>query len=426
MGRYYMRLINGTAWIRRMSKRKLIAIGVAFLVLCISSAVTAAGINVTYVFSDNVQHKVVSFTDNPEKIVEKAGVTLDGENELYLDFYNPEEDWKLIFVAQPHNVTIYEGDKLLSTVNVAGTVETALMKAGITLNDGDELSVNESVGITSDMEVKITRSFPVTVKADGKETTVNVVTGATVGEVLRKAGITVGEKDIVSLDEDKALTEKTSVKVKRVTFKTKKKTVRTAYSTKVEYSNKMYEDQRRIKKKGVKGKKIEEYYNTYIDGKLHKSKLVKTTVVKKPVTEVIVRGTKLRSTGYTGSSVKSRSVISELSPPFKIKLNKNGRPVKYKRVITGQATAYSGGGITSTGARAMPGRVAVDPREIPYGTKMYIVSSDGRWNYGYAVAADTGGFIYNSRTVVDIYMHSEAACRNFGRRNVDIYILEWG
>ena len=103
-------------------------------------------------------------------------------------------------------------------------------------------------------------------------------------------------------------------------------------------------------------------------------------------------------------------------------LDDNGVPLNYSNVITGSATAYSGDGTTSTGVTPRPGYVAVDPSEIPYGTKLYIVSTDGIV-YGYAIAADTGGFIYNSSTVVDLYYNTESECINFGRRNVKIYVL---
>ena len=47
-----------------------------------------------------------------------------------------------------------------------------------------------------------------------------------------------------------------------------------------------------------------------------------------------------------------------------------------------------------------------------------------RYVYGYAIAGDTGGFIHNSSTVVDLYIRGYDACKQFGRRNVDIYVLE--
>ena len=50
------------------------------------------------------------------------------------------------------------------------------------------------------------------------------------------------------------------------------------------------------------------------------------------------------------------------------------------------------------------GYVAVDPDIIPYGSKLYIMTKDGSWDYGYAIAADTGGAMLSGRVLVDQYM----------------------
>jgi len=68
------------------------------------------------------------------------------------------------------------------------------------------------------------------------------------------------------------------------------------------------------------------------------------------------------------------------------------------------------------GAKTRRGIVAVDPRVIPLGTHMFIKG------YGYAVAADTGGAIKGRR--VDLFFKSKRDAVKWGRRPVDIYILE--
>ena len=70
--------------------------------------------------------------------------------------------------------------------------------------------------------------------------------------------------------------------------------------------------------------------------------------------------------------------------------------------------------------------VAVDPKEIPYGSILWICSADGSFVYGYAIAGDTGGFIHNSETVVDLYMDSVVEMNTFGRRNLNVYIIQYG
>lgn len=132
------------------------------------------------------------------------------------------------------------------------------------------------------------------------------------------------------------------------------------------------------------------------------------------------------SLDYSGGAGLNASGVpmSELAIPSGLQFDENGAPTNYLYYVDGYATAYSGGGITSTGTSVYQGCVAVDPREIPYGTEMWIVSLDGRYVYGYCRAEDTGGFIYwTNGADVDLYMHSETDCDNWGFRGVRIYIL---
>ena len=133
------------------------------------------------------------------------------------------------------------------------------------------------------------------------------------------------------------------------------------------------------------------------------------------------------STVYTGYSsyVGLNTNGVAMSEKGSVELDENGIPLHYSYVITGKATAYSGDTITSTGTTPVQGTVAVDPSEIPYGTRLYIVSADGKYVYGYAVAEDTGGFIYfTNGAVIDLFMYSEADCDEWGWRTANIYVLD--
>jgi 3D (Asp-Asp-Asp) domain-containing protein/uncharacterized protein YabE (DUF348 family) len=84
------------------------------------------------------------------------------------------------------------------------------------------------------------------------------------------------------------------------------------------------------------------------------------------------------------------------------------------------ATAYVAGcygcsGITALGLPAGHGIVAVDPRFIPLGTKLYVPG------YGRALAADTGSAIKGRR--IDLGFNSLAAALAFGRREITVYVL---
>lgn len=91
--------------------------------------------------------------------------------------------------------------------------------------------------------------------------------------------------------------------------------------------------------------------------------------------------------------------------------------------ITMIATAYTADtataaptGYTATGILAREGVVAVDPRVIPLGTKLFVPG------YGLALAADTGGAIIGNR--IDLCMDSYDKAVEFGRRPVLVYILK--
>lgn len=136
-----------------------------------------------------------------------------------------------------------------------------------------------------------------------------------------------------------------------------------------------------------------------------------------------VGSSNIPATGNYTSCVPGQ-VISQLQPPESLTFDENGVPENYLYCIEGMSTAYTGGGRTSTGSAVRPGVVAVDPREIPYGTEMWIVSADGQYTYGFARAEDTGGFIYwQNGATVDLYMNSYSDCTSWGWRGVKIYIL---
>lgn len=103
----------------------------------------------------------------------------------------------------------------------------------------------------------------------------------------------------------------------------------------------------------------------------------------------------------------------------------NGKIYSVKKALKMRASAYSpqcdGGGRTATGKKPKYGYVAVDPKVIPLGTKLYIKTANGSWVYGYAVAEDTGGAIKGDR--IDLFMNSKAEANRFGRRNVIVYVL---
>lgn len=394
---------------------------VIVIMTCTATTVAAANSIVTsFVYCDDEMIKVVSFSSDVDDILAKANIVLNDNDIIDITNYTEGENDGVIYVYRACEVTVIDGEKKYF-VRTAGTVSDAVGKAGITLSDGDSLSYDGDLYVFDSMTIKVNRAFKVEITADGKKTKVMVTDGATVADVLEKANIVLGEDDTVSKKLSKKVKADMEIVVGRVSYSTHKETETLHYKTVTKKDSSMYTNQSKVKQAGKDGTQVVTYKDKYVDGKLVESEIVKTKVKKAAQDKIVLVGTKSRPV----VSVSGRATISELTPPASLELDENGRPTKYKKVITGKGTAYSSGTTCSTGVSVKPGYVAVNPKQIPYGTRMYIVSADGKYNYGYAIAADTGGFAWNgSGTVVDLFMWSEKDCVNFGRRNVEIYILD--
>ncbi len=83
--------------------------------------------------------------------------------------------------------------------------------------------------------------------------------------------------------------------------------------------------------------------------------------------------------------------------------------------MTVTAYAYCINGRTASGTRTGIGTVAVDPKLIPLGSKLYIPG------YGWGKALDTGGSMRGR--VIDIWFPSYSECRRWGVRDVTITVL---
>ncbi|MDR3600097.1 MAG: 3D domain-containing protein [Desulfosporosinus sp.] len=117
----------------------------------------------------------------------------------------------------------------------------------------------------------------------------------------------------------------------------------------------------------------------------------------------------------------------ELKRPKKKVVIQNSKPVvgevfelakmKISQTLKVEATAYTyTGNKTATGITAREGLIAVDPKVIAMGSKVYVEG------YGYAIAADTGGDIRGNR--IDVFYSTLRKCLDWGRRPVHIYVLQ--
>ena len=86
-----------------------------------------------------------------------------------------------------------------------------------------------------------------------------------------------------------------------------------------------------------------------------------------------------------------------------------------------QATAYALRGITASGIYVRHGVIAADPRVIPIGSVVQIVTPGYSGVY---TVQDTGRLIKGK--IVDVWLPSYREARFFGRRKIKLHVLRWG
>lgn len=238
--------------------------------------------------------------------------------------------------------------------------------------------------------------------------------GGTVGDALTKVGVKVGENDRTNVEHSAALSEGLSIEVERVQYNEYTRTETIPYETTVKYVHSLSSGRTRITQDGQEGLKTYTYRDRIVDGEVVETVLVSEEITEEPVNQIKTVGA---PTGMPMSEA-----------PYEIEFDSQGRPVHYTQVLTGPATSYTNeggrcGNYTASGRKAEVGTVAVNPNIIPYGTELYIMSPDGSYVYGYAIAADTGGALMSGHVLTDLFMATFADCSYFGRREMVVYVL---
>lgn len=127
---------------------------------------------------------------------------------------------------------------------------------------------------------------------------------------------------------------------------------------------------------------------------------------------------KPKTTKSIASTAKKATTKTAVTKAVSAPTSKDGQ------TYTMRATAYTAycegcSGITANGTdiRSNPNLkvIAVDPRVIPLGTKVWVEG------YGEAIAADTGGAIKGNK--IDVFIPSDGQARNWGVRTVTVKIL---
>ena len=317
-------------------------------------------------------------------------------------------------------------------------------RAGIELEEEDTYETGYADGMN---QITVRRMQMVTVINRGAQSVIGTY-GETAGSLLARMGITPGTGDTLSCSSETQTYDGMTIELVHTETRIEEE------DTTVPYPVNYYEDPdlepgaEIVLVAGQNGLTHVKSEVTYRNGKEVSRVIVQETVQTKPVTQLVIRGVDRTimeqpadpepteqsvSSGSTSSGGSSSSGPStsggsrydgSAETSGNVIMTSSGESYTYVDVMTCSATAYTCEGYvghTYSGTLARVGAIAVDPTVIPLGTKMYVVSNDGQYVYGYCVAEDIGGGINGNK--IDLYFDTYAECWDFGVRMCTVYIL---
>ena len=276
-------------------------------------------------------------------------------------------------------------------VNREEEVVPADITAGIAFSDTpieNEVVPNAEVAYLTDNRYSVKFTF-----YESPET-ICTTTETTVGSLMERLGITVGENNRCSMTSEDTLVTDSIVDIQTVTYDTVSSEEAIPYETEYVDVRTIPKGTTKLNKEGKKGVKTYTYKITLVNGVEESRELVSETVTTKPVTRIMYRG--------VGGTITSQ-----------------GKTYKYSYYIDVKATVYNIVGTTASGLPTSTSVMAVDPKVIPLGTKCVVTGGSG--DYGYRIAADTGGNIKGNK--IDLW-YPAGTFNGFGWRSTRVYILE--
>lgn len=302
---------------------------------------------------------------------------------------------------------ITDGDDVIVHTTLSRDTEKVLSEAGVKLGTSDTYTTQNT---GNSLEVVISRSQSVAVSVDGITHRITTY-GETVGEVLSGLHVKLGPNDRVSIPLDTPTATGMVISVTRVTSETITYDEVVPAEERVFLNTVLQPGQETVLDEGSDGTKRVSVSVTYENGVEVSREVVSETILVPSSDHVVIRGVEAAA---MPTDAEGNAIITA-----------GGEVLEYSHVIDGKATAYNCPGYvgrTASGTIAEVGKVAVDPKVIPLGSKLYVVSQDGQYVYGYCIAEDTGGLIKGNK--VDLYFSTWDECIQFGYRPVTIYVVE--
>lgn len=284
----------GTDEVWSVVRRSLLALVVqAFVVTCLVAGTTAfVTFDKTVTLSvDGERHEIRSFARTVGDVLDSEGITV-GTHDLVSPLPGRRlESGDKIVVRYGRPVELTVDGQTRTVWTTARKVDEALMMFGLRA-DGAYLSASRSTRISrSGMNLYVRLPHDLTILADGKRHELTT-TALTVREALAEAKVKVRAHDRVSAGLASYPMDEQVIAVTRVDGKKVVEEKAVPFKTVTKQSAALYKGVTKVETRGKVGVRVRTFSETYVNGKLSARKLVSDKLSVKPVTEVVLVGTK--------------------------------------------------------------------------------------------------------------------------------------
>ena len=314
---------------------------------------------------------------------------------------------------------ITDGDRVVVHTSSATDPAAVLDEVGLELDQEDIYTTLPGDGVS---EINVRRGKSVTIEHNGGQLQVAAY-DETVEQLLERLNISIGGNTQISMPLDSVIYDGMVLTVSRTVRNVETYTVPVPFETVYQDDPSLAAGMQKVITQGKDGQNQCVASVLYESGEEISRVVMSETVLQAPVNQVIAVGTAVEE-----PVVEEPTPIGGPMPEIGdgIITLASGEVLTYTGTMQVLATGYNKTNEgcddwTATGTLARVGAIAVDPRMIPYGTRMFIVSNDGAYVYGIATAEDCGGSIKGNR--IDLYFDTNYECFQFGRRDCTIYIL---
>ncbi|WP_099158909.1 G5 and 3D domain-containing protein [Virgibacillus ndiopensis] len=386
------------------SKKKLVISSIGVLALVVFSSLllfeaTKAEVDLT---ENGEKRTVKTHANTVGELLADLGIDVGKHDALSVNVDAKIEDGMKLNYEKAKQVIVSIDGKEKEYFTTLDTVGDFLADNKLSFSEHDEVSQERDDAIKDGLKVSVSLGFKVAINDGGNERKV-WANGGTVKELIHKNNITLNELDKIKPAKDEKVTKDTKVKIVRVEKVTDVVEETVAFKTETKKDASLVKGKEKVLDEGKKGTVVKEYEVVMENGKEVSRELISEKVKEESENRVVAIGTK-----------QPEPVVEQVS-----RSNDSNSKVLYMTATAFTADCGGCSGHTATGVdlQANPNAkvVAVDPSVIPLGSKVWVEG------YGYAIAADTGGFSGNH---IDVHVPTKADAYSFGRKNVKVKIIE--